>query len=155
MVFRYTCKEAYMRTETRTLLSVALSTLATASIIATSQPLQAAGGKEHSRSKIVIPSGTTVYLRTNDTIDAKAARDGDKYSAVVNRDVVGENGDIAIPKGSDAELIVEKESNDKMALDLHSVTVNGRRYRVTGSTGGTQAGSEGIGMNRRTAKDVG
>ena len=144
-----------MRTGTRTLLVAALSMLATASIIATSQPLQAAGGEEHSRSKIVIPSGTTVYLRTNDTIDAKAARDGDKYSAVVNRDVIDENGDVAIPKGSDAELIVEKESNNKMALDLRSITVNGKRYRVTGSTNETRTGKEGIGMNRRTAKNVG
>ena len=144
-----------MRVNTRTSLYAVFSVLVIASMMGISSPLHAASRDEHSRRRMVIPSGTTVYLRTNDTIDAKAARDGDKYSAVVNRDVIDENGNVAIPKGSDAELIVEKESNNKMALDLHSVTVNGRRYRVTGSTSETRTGSEGVGMNRRTAKDVG
>ncbi len=104
----------------------------------------------------VIGGGTTIWLRTNEAIDMKQATDGQAFGAVVNSDVVDENGAVAIPKGSDAQLIVRKESNGKMFLALNSVTVNGTRYRVeTGNVSESNNSKEGIGKNSRTAKMLG
>lgn len=104
----------------------------------------------------VIGSGATIWLRTNETIDVKQAANGQTLGATVNRDVVDENGAVAIPKGSDARLIVQKGSNGKTFLALNSVTVNGKRYTVESGTSSTGNDSKGgIGKNRRTAKMLG
>jgi len=102
-----------------------------------------------------IPSGTNVSVRTNESIDVRNSSDGRIYSGVVDRDVVDTNGNVAIPRGSNAELIVRNIGARDLALDLESVDVNGRRY-VVQSNDVTRTGSkQGIGENKRTAKYVG
>jgi hypothetical protein len=101
-----------------------------------------------------IGAGTTIKVRTNETI--KTSTDGQKFSAVVDQDVIGKNGKVVIPKGSNAGLVVKKMSNDDVTLDLDSVTVNGQRYAV--QTENKVVGSqekEGVGANKRTGKYVG
>jgi len=105
-------------------------------------------------SEQVVPSGTTISLRTNQTIDSKEATNGQTFSAVVEKDVPAENGGVAIAKGSPAELAVAK-SGGKTLLALSSVTVNGKQYMVqSGSVKGSD-GKQGIGANKRTATHVG
>lgn len=102
-----------------------------------------------------IPAGTQIAVRTNDTIDVRNSSDGRIYSGVVDRDVQDANGNIAIPRGSNAELIVRNVGSRDLALDLESVDVNGRRYAVS-TEDLTRAGSkQGLGENKRTAKYVG
>src|SRR5437867_9324571 len=104
-----------------------------------------------------IDAGTTITVRTNESIDTKNS-DGRVFSGVVEQDVLNRNGNIAIPKGSEAELIVKKTSDNEVALDLDSVTVNGQRYSILGETQSNAAPSqqkEGIGANKRTGKYVG
>lgn len=110
------------------------------------------------QSADMIPSGTQITVRTNESIDLKKPpSDGRIYGAVVNGDVRDRSGNVAIPKGSDAELIVRNVDNDQVALDIESVTVNGRRYLV--STTDQQVSGEnereGVGKNKRTAKYLG
>lgn len=106
----------------------------------------------------VVPTGTSVTVRTNETIDAKSPSDSRIYTGVVDRDVVDNAGRVVIPRGSDAELILRDASKDQVVLDLESVNVNGRRYAVSTSDEaitGTGSQKEGIGKNKRTAKYVG
>src|SRR5438477_11616688 len=49
--------------------------------------------------------GTVIPVRTNEGIDAER-RDYRVYTAIVDQDVRGDNGGLAIPRGSKAELIV-------------------------------------------------
>ncbi len=100
-----------------------------------------------------VPAGTDISVRTNEPIDIRDTADGRIYMGVVNRDVIGRDGDVVIPRGSDAELIVRNVGEHDIALDLESVTVNGRRYIV--STENRTEGAQGIGKNQRTAKYVG
>jgi hypothetical protein len=51
----------------------------------------------------------------------------------VARDVVAADGDVAIPRGSDVELIVRQIGPERMSIDIESVTVNGRRYVLDSS----------------------
>ncbi len=108
----------------------------------------------------VVPSGSEISVRTNQTIDSKTARAGQTFSAVVAEDITDDSGTVVIPKGSDARVVLRKASrggtvgSGEMTLDLQSVTVRGRRYMV--STSDLEKSSQrGIGKNRRTAEMVG
>ena len=103
-----------------------------------------------------LDAGTTVEVRTNDTIDVNNISEARSYTSTVNKDVMDASGRVAIPKGSPAELIVRKVSNRELALDLNGIDVAGRRYTVA-SDASTQTGAEkeGIGKNKRTGKYVG
>jgi hypothetical protein len=103
-----------------------------------------------------IAAGTTIPVRTNDAIDARDTSNGRVYSGVVDRDVFDENNKIAIPRGSDVELMVRDIGHHTLALDLDAVVVNGKRYSVT-TYDVTRDGDrkDGVGANRRTGKFVG
>ena len=108
----------------------------------------------------LIPSGTDLVVRANETIDSKTASEGQKFSGAIDRDVLDSKGTTAIPKGSSAELIIRKvssggaTSSPDLVLDVASITVGGQRYTV--STEGLQEKSrQGIGKNKRTAEMVG
>jgi hypothetical protein len=103
----------------------------------------------------LIPAGTRVPVRTNERIDVRDARDGRVFTGVIESDVLDESGSVAIPRGSNAELIIRNVSRDEMALDMESVSVNGRRYAVS-TTDMTRGGQrQGVGANKRTGEYVG
>jgi len=102
-----------------------------------------------------IGTGTSISVRTNETIDVKKS-DGRVFAGVVDQDVMDANGSVAIPKGSNAELIVKNASNKDLTLDLESVSVNGQRYAVTADASSISSGQrDGIGKNKRTAEFLG
>jgi hypothetical protein len=105
-----------------------------------------------------VPAGTEIVVRTNDNVDARHPSDSRIYSAVVDRDVTDRSGNVVIPRGSDAELIMRDASDSEIVLDLESVTVNGRRYSVNTASetvSSDESRKEGIGANERTGKYVG
>lgn len=103
-----------------------------------------------------IAAGTTIQVRTADAIDARDTGDGRVYPGVVDADVFDGNNRIAIPRGSDVELMVRDIGHHTLALDLDAVVVNGKRYSVT-SYDVTRTGDkkDGVGANRRTGKFLG
>ena len=100
-----------------------------------------------------IPAGTQIAIRTNDRIRAKTA-DGQIYSGVVSNDVADGNGSVLIPRGSNAELEVRRIAGNEIAIDLESMTVNGKRYAVTADED-VQSNRNGVGKNKRTGAFVG
>jgi hypothetical protein len=106
-----------------------------------------------------VPSGTTVQVRTTEMIDAQTI-DGRIYKGVVENDVRDAQGQLAIPAGATAELVVRRDSDNDLVLDLDSVTVHGRRYGVDATRnriggGGVDVRNSGIGANKETARNVG
>ena len=106
----------------------------------------------------VIAAGTAFAVRTNQEINSDQA--GQTFSAEVAQDIQNRSGEVLVPKGSPAELVIlETDSGGvtgthKVALGLRSVTVNGKKRAVT-TAATEQRGAEGIGQNRRTAEMVG
>lgn len=107
-----------------------------------------------------LPSGTQIAVRTNEAIDSQTSSQGQTYSAEIANDVVDPAGNVLVPRGSHANLVIRSVSaggltgGPTMALDLHSIEVKGERYTV--STAGTRpSGNTGIGKNKRTAEMVG
>ena len=73
--------------------------------------------------------GAVIPVRTNEPINVNRS-DNRVYYGVVSQDVVGDNGRIAIPRGSQAELMVRVARDNDLILDLESVVVNGQRYAI-------------------------
>ena len=77
----------------------------------------------------VLAPGTAITVRPTEAIDVER-KDYRVYTGIVDQDVRGTNGQLAIPRGSTAELIVRVQRDNDLILDLESVTVNGQRYAV-------------------------
>jgi hypothetical protein len=73
--------------------------------------------------------GTVIAVRTNESIDVER-RDNRVYTGIVDQDVRGSNGALAIPRGAAVELIVRVAPDNDLLLDLESVMVNGQRYAI-------------------------
>lgn len=105
---------------------------------------------------LVIASGTTIIVRTDRAIDSTKDRVGELYPANIQQDVVDSTGRTAIPAGARAQLEVVDVSGSantqrkELALDLYSVELHGRQYRVDTSSV-TGNGGAGFGVNKRTA----
>ena len=98
-----------------------------------------------------LPKDSEIKVRTDTSIPAKPPANA-KYAASISNDVTDSSGSVVIPKGSRAQLVAVQNGNDS-TLDLHSVTVNGKRYVLT--TQGKSSAHGGLGANQRTAKYVG
>ena len=125
-----------------------------------SQPIAAQG---YGYGASTIPAGVNIPVRTSEAIDAKSA-DGRVFTGVVDEDVKDADGRVAVPRGSTAELMVKKSSDNELSIDLDSLTINGERYAVdadanaVGTTGlgsTIQNGAGTIGANKDTAIYVG
>jgi hypothetical protein len=108
-----------------------------------------------------LPRGTQISIRTEETIDSARAVEGQTFAAEVSRDVRDSAGDIVIPRGSNAQVVIRSASrggritnSSDLVLDLASVSVDGRRYRLSTSDI-LEKGKDGVGGNKRTAKYVG
>src|SRR5689334_1128631 len=77
-----------------------------------------------------VPAGTEVTVRTNEAINARSPSDFRVYSGTVDRDVRNRTGQVVIPRGAQAELILRDADSDNVVLDLESLTVNGERLAV-------------------------
>jgi hypothetical protein len=87
--------------------------------------------------------GTTITVRTNEPIDSSRT-DYRVYTATVDRGVRGDNGDLAIPRGATAELIVRSARDNDLILDLESVTIGGHRYAVRADRQRVDSGSNNL-----------
>ena len=102
-----------------------------------------------------LPASTEIAVRTNEQIRTNHGDVGRRYTATISRDVLDANGNVVIPRGSDARLVVKDAGDGQVSLDLQSVFVNGQRYFL--NTMDVRAGGDrdGVGANRRTAGYVG
>jgi hypothetical protein len=106
----------------------------------------------------VLPVGTSVSVRTEETIDSNKAVEGQVFPSEVTRNVLDESNDIVIPRGSNAEIVIRSVSKGgkihgaaDLVLDLGSVSIDGRRYELS-TADLAEKGKSGIGANRRTAE---
>lgn len=84
--------------------------------------------RDHDRFTRIAP-GMSIPVRLTDSIDTDR-RDNRMYYGVVTEDIRGENGRLAVPRGSNAELMVRVAPDNDLVLDLEAITINGQRYGV-------------------------
>jgi len=109
----------------------------------------------------VVPAGREISVRNEETIDSRYAVEGQTFAAEVTRDVRDRDGNVVIPRGANAQIVVKSASKgghfrgaSDLVLDLGSVSVAGRRYRLN-TTDFAERGKQGVGANSRTAKFAG
>jgi len=106
---------------------------------------------------LVVPADTVISVVLDQSISTKTSKSGDKFTATVESPVEID-GKIAIPKGARAEGVVKDakaagrfKGGAALALELTSITVNGKDHDV--QTSGAAMSSKGKG--KRTATMVG
>jgi len=109
----------------------------------------------------VLPAGTQVSVRTEDTIDSATAIEGQTYAAEITDDVLDANGDVVVPHGSNAQIVIRSASKggrfhgtSDLVLDLQSISVEGQQYGISTSEV-QEKGKQGLGANKRTAEFTG
>jgi hypothetical protein len=109
---------------------------------------------------VTLPAGASISVRTDQAINSQNVVQGQTYPATIVQDVLDSTGNVAVPHGSEAALVIRQVneggtlSNGNFVLDLDSIRVNGRRYVV--NTVDVKANDpNGIGKNRKTAEMVG
>jgi hypothetical protein len=117
-------KNNYKFVHSTLLLAVGLASVASA------QDRDRERYRDQDRDRLTrIEPGTTIAVRTNQFIDSDR-RDNRVYYGTVTQDVRGGNGRLAIPRGSQVEMIVRTARDSDLVLDLESVTVAGLRYGI-------------------------
>lgn len=132
-----------MHKATRTLLMITLL-LSSAAIVA--------------QQRVLIANGTNIEVRADQSITVKAGDETrSSYPATISRDILDQNGNVAIPSGTPAKLRVVSDDSSTLTVDLHSIRLEGRNIDVVGETangaGSTKNG--GLGANKRTGTYVG
>jgi hypothetical protein len=103
----------------------------------------------------VIPRGTEIVVRSDEDIDSDNSNTGQLFAATVSEDVPDSAGGVAIPAGTRAKLVVRNITSGgavhsaELALDLFSVDISGKEYRVDSSDVDVNSG-RGVGKNKRT-----
>ena len=108
-----------------------------------------------------LPIDTQVSVRSEETIDSATAAEGQTYAGEIVEDVLDSAGNVVIPHGSNAQIIIRSASKGNrfrgasdLTLDLQSVSVEGQEYMVS-TTDIQQSGKQGLGANKRTAEYTG
>ncbi len=104
---------------------------------------------------LTLPAGTEISVRTIDSIDVRRPDPRQHFLASIERDVLDSDGRVAIPRGSSARLIAHDVGNGEIAIDLRSVSVNGKRYLLNSTNITGVHTRDGLGANKRTGKFVG
>jgi hypothetical protein len=106
----------------------------------------------------VLPAGTAISVRNEDTIDSGRAVEGQTFPAEVPHDVHDAVGNVVIPRGSNAQIVIRSASKggkirgaSDLVLDLASVSIDGRQYELS-TVDLEQKGHAGVGANRRTGE---
>jgi hypothetical protein len=109
----------------------------------------------------LLAAGTKVPVRTEETIDSAKAVEGQTFAAEIADDVVDASGDVVVPRGANAQIVIRSASKggrfkgtSDLVLDLQSISVEGKEYRVS-TTDLQQKGKQGFGMNKRTGEFTG
>jgi len=105
----------------------------------------------------VLPVGTKVAVRTEETVDSATAVEGQTFAAEISEDVLDANGDVVVPRGANAQIVIRSASKggrfrgtSDLGLDLQSISVGGKQYLIS-TTDLRQSGKQGFGANKRTA----
>jgi hypothetical protein len=110
---------------------------------------------------LVVPAGTEVPVRTEEAIDSATAVEGQTFAAEVAGNVKDAEGAVVLPRGANASIVIRSASKGgkfhgaaDLVMDLQSVSVGGRRYRLD-TVDLAQKGRDNVGVNKRTGEIVG
>jgi hypothetical protein len=109
----------------------------------------------------LLPVGTEIPVRVEETIDSGKAVEGQVYAAEIARDVVDATGAVVIPRGSNAQVVIKSATKggkfrgaSDLVVDMKSVSIEGQQYRLN-TADLAEKGRDGVGINKRTGTFAG
>jgi hypothetical protein len=109
----------------------------------------------------LLPAGTQISVRNEETIDSSKASEGQTFPAEVTKNVLDSEGNVVIPAGANAQIVIRSASKggrirgaSDLVLDLATVAIDGRQYELN-TADLTEKGRSGVGANRRTGEFAG
>ncbi len=91
----------------------------------------------------VVPAGTDIVVRTDERIKGGEKLVGKVFPAQVIRPVLDAAGNVVIPQGATAELVVRSGGtlgSPGLMLDIESIRIDGHRYLVSSGATGAAVG---------------
>jgi len=105
---------------------------------------------------VVVPTGTVITVRLIDAVDSDVASVGEKFRASLD-DPLQAGSQLVAPRGADVTVqIVRLEQSgrltgrDEVALDVHDIDINGKKYAVATSYAELQSDSRGAQTAKRS-----
>ena len=110
-----------------------------------------------SAQSYVIPSGTSIDVRTIDSIELDRDHLDKRFAGSVARDITDQNGNVIVRRGANADLRLMDMGDQTYSVQLAGVEMNGRMVPINMNTDYTAENDQrsGIGKNKRTGKYVG
>ncbi len=112
--------------------SIAITLMACTVLNGTAKSAPAAPGYEgyNRGSKVTIPVTTPFTVKLDQAVSAKTAESGGGFTVTFS-EPVRVDGMVVIPAGASGAGLVNRDSQNGAEMELNSVFVNGRSYRVT------------------------
>lgn len=108
-----------------------------------------------------LPAGTEISVRNEETIDSGKASEGQAYPAEVTQDVRDADGNVVVPRGANAQIVIRSASKgghfhgtSDLVMDLATVSIDGREYELS-TADVSERGHAGVGANKRTGEFAG
>ncbi|HJT88650.1 MAG TPA: hypothetical protein VJ732_12360 [Bryobacteraceae bacterium] len=108
-----------------------------------------------------LPAGTEISVRNEESIDSGKAAEGQTYPAEVTQDVRDAEGNVVIPRGANAQIVIRSASKggrirgtSDLVMDLATVSIDGREYELS-TADVSERGHAGVGANKRTGEFAG
>jgi hypothetical protein len=127
----------------------------------TASPPKAAAATAPAKPSVVILAGTTIRVRTIDPIDVDSTKAGTKFQCSID-DPITINGNVVVPRGTDATLQVSKvqqsgkmKGSDLVELKLNSIDLNGVHYQLATSFQQISGKSEGKSTTKKVVGGAG
>ena len=131
LALRFRAEGINMRTLRTWPIAIALMGCTVLNVTARSAPLLTDG--EHTRDgKVTIPATTPLTVKLDQVVSAKTAESGGGFTVTFS-EPVRVDGIVMIPAGAAGAGLVTRNSQNGTEMELNSVFVNGRSYRVTTS----------------------
>jgi hypothetical protein len=92
----------------------------------------AANGRSTRGARITVPATSSLPVKLDQKVSAKVAENGEGFTVTFIAPVQV-NGTTAIPSGASGAGVVSAAGKQNYSMELNSIFVNGRSYRVTTS----------------------
>ena len=113
--------------------SIAITLIGCTVLSVTAKPAPALTSGAHNRDgKVTIPATTTLTVKLDQVISERTVKSGEGFTVTFS-EPVKVDGMVVIPAGAPGAGFVNKNSQNGTEMELNSVFVNGKSYRVTTS----------------------
>lgn len=113
--------------------SIAITLIGGTVLSGTARPAAALTSGAHNRDgKVTIPATTLLTVKLDQVVSARTVKSGEGFTVTFSEPVMVD-GVVVIPAGAAGAGFVNRNSLNGTEMELNSVFVNGKSYRVTTS----------------------